>query len=412
MGIFIGIALAIGAALSAVMSVVTAVVAAIATAVSAAIAAVAGAIAAVVSATVITAIKIGAFIAAKVAAMATAIYTQVSATVSLVAHTVSSYVGAIAKGFQAFLNAIHFKTIMAIHNIAFIVSEKYRRFMDRIFRRISKVSEALNLGPHFLNLALRNARAVVLSASTILGRPYDIAEVTWIYNLNGFLEKFNRHIGAYRNHPERIFRDIDKWLIKDSVNLEGSAMQTVYLTVEGIINGTKALAEDIIRLQDDTERFIADLPENMRERIQEHTGPIMEKFNYHVQEVYAPRLALLDSVMSEVKDGLALNQGEIGSVVDRLTRPGDLLIDIDGLSDTDRRAQEEKIASVAFRPLNRDAEESARLTDGVSAELAKLAAALRIERPPPEWKTPEVEIPGRPADTPVEPRKTWFVGDY
>jgi len=76
----------------------------------------------------------------------------------------STQVNAIKASYNMFLEAIHYDTLLKIHEIAYIVSGDYRVQVNKIYGRIAEVSEALGLGAQFINLALRNARAITLDA--------------------------------------------------------------------------------------------------------------------------------------------------------------------------------------------------------------------------------------------------------
>ena len=392
-------------------------------AVAATVAAIVAAIVATVSTIVATAVAIVAVAAASVAEVMSILYFQAAIMTSTIAfygaailvptaHAVYNFIAVIASSFKAFLEAIHIHIIIAAHEIAFIASERYRAMINKVYDYIEDAADALDLPAQFLSLTLRNARNVVHSATSFIGRPYDIGEIQWLGNMNSFLEKFSKKTEAYRENPAAVFSDIDEWIIKDNVDMKAGAAQTILLAIEGTVDAVKVGAEDAIRLREDLDTFIMDLPSNIRDQITPYVQPYFEKFDNTVEGKILPRIAFLDKVTEEISGALEMNKGEIGSIVNRLTKPGDILSGIDDLPIEDREIQEDKIGDVAFRPLTRDSDSMAITERGISSGLSELAKALREPREPEPWQLPEEEKPIRPRGVKAVPRKTWFVGDF
>jgi len=103
----------------------------------------------------------------------TALDTIGALTVSSVAtaSAISSFISAIAVSFGAFLEAIHFKTLLAIHEIAYLLSDEYRLMLASITQDIMEYSESLGMGSTFVLLGIQNVRTLVLDVSSMLGRP-------------------------------------------------------------------------------------------------------------------------------------------------------------------------------------------------------------------------------------------------
>lgn len=121
----------------------------------------------------------------------------------------STQVNAIKASYNMFLEAIHYDTLLKIHEIAYIVSGDYRVQVNKIYGRIAEVSEALGLGAQFINLALRNARAITLDVNASIGRFYDIGEIAWMKNLSGFLESWNDSVTVQH------YNETGVWLTED-----------------------------------------------------------------------------------------------------------------------------------------------------------------------------------------------------
>ncbi|MBA7625291.1 hypothetical protein ES703_32718 [subsurface metagenome] len=393
---------------AAIAVMVSTVVAAVVAAASAAVAAI-SAIVATVTASVAS--VIGAiYHAVTTALMPTFSYLKTCAQVLYIG--ISDFVTTIGAGFKAFAEAIHLKTLLTIHNVAYMVSEDYRAVMDKIWSKIAEVSYHLGVGADFMVHAFRNARAIVLTTSGLLGRKYDLAEVSWLNQWNTFLKRMSVDTSKYTANPNLIMADIDKWLIADNVDAEGGAMQTVYTTIEDVILSVESTVETTVEIRNDLERFVSELPSSIQDRVRPMLDPVIEKFDGFYADTYRPKMDIVDGVMKEVGLTIQIQKDEIGDLIDRLKRPGDILVGIEGLPIPERDDQEEKITRASTVRFDRDRQ--AMMHDYIpkEAEFLKLREALKKKYPPPEYEVPEIEAPGRPAETPVEPRKTWNVGDY
>ncbi|GAH42119.1 unnamed protein product, partial [marine sediment metagenome] len=100
---------------------------------------------------------------------------------------IKGWIKVIQAGLDAFLTAIHYDTLHAIHRIAYLTSKDYRETMNKVYNEISKASESLGLGPYYLQLFLQNARGLILAVSTSFGRSYDMAEMEWLATFDEYL---------------------------------------------------------------------------------------------------------------------------------------------------------------------------------------------------------------------------------
>jgi len=253
-------------------------VGAILTAILAAAAAVAAVIAAIVSwiVTVVAAVAAAVYAAAAAVWAAVAgtigeVYAAIAGWVSLAIEAVAEtlivaweyigyYVLTIQEGFAAFLEAIYWDYILIVHEIAYLVSEDYREMITAVFREISEVSKALGFAPEVLNLAFRNARALVLSASALMGKSYDLAEITWLNSFNEYMSKFAELAEKYENRPDLLFYDLDLWLIKPAVNVAGDMSRTMLMTMESVIGTLDLTLTKINEFRMDIDKMVADMP--------------------------------------------------------------------------------------------------------------------------------------------------------
>lgn len=326
--------------------------------------------------------------------------------------TVSAYGSALKAGFSAFLEAIHFKTIMSVHTIGMLVSEDYRNIMRDVYAQISEVSEALGFWPQYLNLLFRNTRTLILDAASTFGQSYDIAEITWVKRFSDYLGKFADKAGTYKDDPAMLLFDLEQWVEKPALEAKSKFMREFLSTVDSAITLIDGTVTKVVRVKDDIDRLVRDLPAVIRWEVEPVTKRLTEQLSQFIYRDYGPTMETIRKVHNRLMVTTGETKKDLDSIVKRLARPGDYISEIDLMSPADRYDQENKIAEISTRPLTR-------ITDGLEREarpkemrLKKLLDLLKLERPRPTWMVEEITAPARPALVPAKPRETWFVGEY
>ncbi len=326
--------------------------------------------------------------------------------------TVSEYVGSFSKSFGAFLEAIHFSTILEVNSLAMLVSKDYRQMMTGVYSSISELSSALGFAPQFIALAFRNARAVVLDASSAVGKSYDIGEITWLNHLNETMSRIAVKAKQYKNKPGELFSDLDDWIVKPAMDSKAKSQSVIIKTLGETIKAVEDTAAEITTVRSDMARFIKDLPEDIRKRVEPMLSPIFTKYDNFINSVYAPKLRTLDAVIANLSGRQNENRSEAADLIKRLKRPGDYLSEVNYMPRFERRQQEDKIAAVAMRSVSRTSDAVAGEAAGAIEQLASIQQAKEVILPIPEGFPKEIPGPQRPAAVPPTIRKTWFVGDY
>ncbi len=410
-----GIVAVIAVIFSTIGAAIAVAAAAVASAVAAALAAIGGALVAAGSAVVgvITGVLTGvglisAFTAGEI--MATLGVLNVTAFSTFVA--VGTFVNSIVIGFQAFLTVIRFTTLKQIHNIAYILSAEYRSMMNKVYGHISKLSNQLGLGPYTMMMIIENTRSVVASASAFMGRNYDLFEVSWLQQFHGAMKSMNVKLESYRDNPAGLINDLDNWITKPTID-QASRFQVIILqTVEKITEGLEEITNRALRVRDDLEQLVNDLPEEIRHEILPRLKQVTKYVDDFIGNKYGPNMALLNQSIDVLKGRQEQAKDNINGIVDRLLRPGDYLLEIDTMSETARLEQELKLEEVTTRQSRRDTDKLTEHTSPAWAMLLKLQSALGLKLEKVAWHVPEVVDPGRTAMSEAIPRATWFVGEY
>lgn len=337
---------------------------------------------------------------------------SVLADIALVMINIYQYAEIAFAAIGAFLEFIHFKTILLINQVAFLVSEDYRNMMNDFYGKLSYLSAAIGFVPQFMSLALRNARAIVLDVSTSLGRSYDLSEIIWLQNVADFSKVISDQAKVYQENPWQIFYDIDEYLIKPSCDVKAGSQQVVLTSIEGALSGIKDIVEDVVVVRNDLDQFVNDLPTDLREWVDDKVGPILADFDDFIAKDYTPAIQAIDNIIAVVEGRQEDLSTNIKILIDRLKRPGKFLQEINDLPLSERLMEEDRIGEIASRKFVREARELQPEIAAGEARLAKILEALEEERPPVAWSVNESARPQRPAFQSARPRETWFVGDY
>lgn len=325
---------------------------------------------------------------------------------------VGAYAGSLVYYFGAFLEAIHFSTLLSIHEIAYIVSDDYRAMWTKVYKELGSVSYALGYSADFLNIIIRDSRNVVLDASAMMGQKYDLAEVTWIKSFQGYMKVFSDQASKYTKNPGAVFYDIDRMLTKPAVDNKAGIMQTVYQTIDSTIKFTKTTVDEVDKLRVDLGTLVSHLPQSARDAVKPMLDKITKGWDEWIRVDYRPSLKVIDGVIKSIGIEQSVVAARQKSLADRLKKPSTYLKEIYDRPSYEWPSEEKVVGDIAARSYSKESQENYQATQPEREEFLSLTGLLERERPKVEWAIPEVKVPERPAGTPIEPRKTWNVGDY
>lgn len=314
--------------------------------------------------------------------------------------------------FAAFLTAIHFSTLLAIHNIAYILSAEYRIMMNKIFHQLRTLSANLGLGVDTIMLLLENTRSVAASASAIMGRNYDLFQISWLKQFHGIFKKMSGRLGQYRGNPGSLITDLDDWITKPVLDVAAHTQLFLFKTISQLTKGIEETVGLVSDLFGDVEKLVKDLPDFIRVEIKPGFDKLNKQFEDFLYESYDPAVKTLTGVTNALDSHRKKAEKDIDNISERLKYPGNLFITIDDLTDEERLEQEALIAEVASRTYDKSTDEFFEESKSTHEKLSKIGDALDIELPSPPWESGEAVFPLKVAGVKAAFRKTWFVGDY
>jgi len=326
--------------------------------------------------------------------------------------TISGWVHATYSGVQAILEAIHFKLILDIHHIAYIVSPQYREMMRKVYGAISRASDALGLGPHFLLLAIQNTRQLVLDVSSTLGQKYDLSQVTWLATMNKWLDHFNRYAERYKYNPEAVFWDLAELIERPALDAKGAAQQAWISSLEGALKFTDHLIDQFGKIAIDVDTLAQDLPGQVGHWIYERVNPVTEEFRGFVRDWYTPTVNALQNSLNAAALHRADLQEHVDGLVEELKKPAALITRIKDQPEEERAPAEAYLADLAQQPTARWIDLFMPAVEGARQKLDEM-----LRKPLPSIPAPPVlalePVPAHvPSPGALTPRKSWFVGDY
>lgn len=333
-------------------------------------------------------------------------------TLDVIAIGVSTFVETLAASWTAFATAIHFKSLMTVHSIATMVSADYRALMVNVYSQISVVSEALGYWPAFMTLAMTNTRNLVIDVSTSLGYSYDLAEVTWIGEMNRFLAHVAGMTHLYADKPEMLLLALQQGIEEKYGDTKAEYVRSLFLGVGAVITTTEVIVKDVAKINTDIKKLVDDLPTQLRGHWTEDIKNFIKPFDDFQVNVFAPTVKTLNGLLDTLGFEQTKTDKKLKGLVSRLSNPGDYIKEIDTFSSGERLRQESILADIASRPYHRDSEQMRQEYALTESRLKAVVSILEREIPLPAWYVPEIRKPIRPASVAAIPRATWFVGDY
>jgi len=314
--------------------------------------------------------------------------------------------------FSGFMDAIHFRTIMAIHNIAYMTSNAYRAVFLDITTAISRVSSQLGLPAYYIQNALENARIVVHDLGATLGQSWDLSEITWLNTMNDFLVTIKEKTDLYSQKPAALLWDIYQKIYKPAYDTKASAARVVFDTLDRNIHAIETIFENADKLTKSFSKFVSELPAEVRKEIEPTVIPLLELWQTHIRNDYMEKFRDFEKLLGYNAAAMEKSKNTVYALSRMIAFPGDLLEGVDGLAPLSRLNQERKIAEVSNRAYQPYRDVVAKDFDEMGSAIAHRLANPIPPSKPPAWYLPELEGVISPPGMAPQTRRSWFVGDF
>jgi len=323
-----------------------------------------------------------------------------------------SIIDAVVTVFKNFLELIHFHELLRVHNILYQLLPKYREAVNFIYYRISRVSEAIGFDAQFINLALRNARAVVLTASSMIGRPYDLAELDWWNNYDKLTEKINNDMSKYEDNPEALFQDIDEWIIRDSQDQMAGSQTSILSGVDAALQKVDTVITDVVTLRNEVGQFQEQLPEEVQKYTRPIIDPVLNRFDTFYYNDYAPTMQAIGVEVGENRQNIEINKQKVDMLNLRIDTSDIYIGRWDDLTPDQQEEQQTRLEQRSTANFQNDTDNLTSISYEREQALQKEAESIP-EIPTKEYTKPEpMKKQNPPVKRPSLPKAGWFVGDY
>ena len=264
----------------------------------------------------------------------------------------------ISESIKAFLNAIHFSTILQIDNIAALVSSEYRDIRRQIFGEISKVSKVLFGTTEFMHSLLLNTRAIILDVSTSMGKTYDLAELSWIETEADILKSVQYQAQKYNQHPDKFLEDINKNWLKPALDLKGKMTQAMLLNLDAIGENVRLISNEADEIRNVIASVTDNVPSQVKDLILPYIDDVTKTFDKWQIEKFTPIRIQLEDTAVALGKSLNVTNEDVLAVKNRIKTPATFIKEIEKLSPQDRQQEEIYLADVSSRAYRASAEDS------------------------------------------------------
>lgn len=314
--------------------------------------------------------------------------------------------------FERFLKTIHFKTILAVHQVAMLVSPQYRAMMQRIFHSLSEYSKAIGMGPAFIDLAIRSTRTLVLDVTGASGHSYDMSQLVWLTELDGFMKTLATNSKRYADNPFLIFTDLEEDIERRYGNVHGSTESSALLVIEGLLKGVGKAAADIDKIDKDLLKLLNDLPAFVKSHIDPAIFNVLRTIDGFIAGEFLPKMSSINGVIVQYGNDIRAAQAAAATAAARILSPKQTLT---ALTTLPLIEQDEVIAGLDALDNRRTADMLLKITQWqrpVSDEFERLLQLPAPLKPPPVFLTFEHTLAPVPDLRAPVSGSGPFVGDY
>lgn len=311
-----------------------------------------------------------------------------------------------------FAEFTHLSAILAVHNIAQILSPEYREMVVAWYDNIIYYSSQIGLGAFSIASLIENTRTLVFDVSSTFGMSYDMCELTWVNDMATISSLLNEKANEYRNNPGQLIADLHDSIQRPKIDAKQGFVGSLYGSIEGAINLVDSLAGHTETIAEDLYRLFSELPDFVET---DWTGDIIdasEGVMTYIETQINPIIGALETNLSSLVRSYSEIFNRTVALEGVVARPGSLLANIRLLPQDEQPGQYQMVHEIANHQLNQDLPRIREEAQEITERLESIAEAVRAEKLPPTQLP--TELPGliRPVGVPAVPRKTWNVGEY
>jgi hypothetical protein len=192
-----------------------------------------------------------------------------------------------------------------MHQISKVFFEEYREVMAAFSEAVSQLCAELGEGSGYLHAYFAAARGVKMGAGAVLGLDMEVVEASWYNDTTDFLRRANEDFRRYAREPGLLYYDFMNWQLRNAYDDFREVRQAEVDEVRKAHERVTEIDHGLTAIQVNVDRFIQNLPGEIREQFEARWGPareyileLIEMFNSTI----VPMFAELDNAFSEHRD--------------------------------------------------------------------------------------------------------------
>jgi len=310
------------------------------------------------------------------------------------------------------IDILHIKELLVIADILSVIWPAFRTRMNKIYGKISEFSAQIGWGADGVMHLLQATQQGISTLGGFLGKDDSWLEIKGADRAIDAMRRLSDNAYAIERDPggvlDIIFKAESRWTKFEISEFWQGVSLTIERAADNAINAIGKVNGAITALQD----LRNTLPGFIRDNIPQQIWAGIEWVDMQIDDMILPALSRIDRTFNEVNAVLEAHRKKAESLVDQLTRPGDVLLGMDKLTEAGRLLEEDKIDDAASRKYERETDLYEEEDAGIIAEFARISEALEVPAPPPVFLAIEDMPPHMVPGIVLEDRETWFVGDF
>lgn len=245
----------------------------------------------------------------------------------------------------------------------------------------------------------------------MLGRPYDLGEVTWIHEFENILTKVQQQAEVYKENPYELINDLNDVVMKPSYDLQGEVWSGIFETIDVTIKILDRNADNIARVTKDFQKLVADLPESLRNQVSASVMDAIHHVDQFMVQEYQPTITKIQGALNVVQRDKVHTDSNLKGLVDRLKNPADYLREIDNQGKSEQLKSFELIADYSTRIYRQPVEAWREFAEPYTADFMKVKEIVEKPKIEPEWTVKEEPLPSKALAVPSTGRASPFPED-
>lgn len=313
---------------------------------------------------------------------------------------------------KQFADIIHLAEILQAAKILRIIWPSFRNWWDGIMRKVSDFSKQLGWGADGLSHLLNVTTTVFTTVSSLRGRTP--SESAWwrFEKSQDALIQFGAMAESFSHDPAKWIGDTfdsqQAFAASDLQNWWGKTSAWIEETTKWADSALTKVSGLIIEFA----KFQDFLPITIANHIPREIWNTLNRTSDFIDDEILPIIQQVNRTMEEINAVMEAQRQRTALLVEQLTRPGDLLLGLEDLTQAGQWDQLSKIDDITSRKFISDIADYDGEETIIMRQLESVSRAVSAPTPPPSFMRLE-DMVRNPVHTPgVRYYSTWQVGNY